>query len=203
MANKPGHSDSLGIERVALFSDAVFAIAITLLALEIRLPEEAAHASDPQLLQILTSLWPKYLGYMISFLVIGLFWLGHHRKFRLITRYDSTLLILNLLMLMVVAIVPFPTALLSENGGQLATILYAAFMLVLGLLYVANWLYASNGNRLTDLKPAERRTETLRALASPAIFALSILIALFDANLAKFSWTIIAVFFILPSKSTK
>ncbi len=200
MAKKHGNSDAMGLERIVFFSDAVFAIAITLLALEIRLPEEAAHANDAHLAEILLGLWPKYLGYVVSFLVIGLFWIGHHRKFRFIERYDANLLILNVLMLMLVALAPFPTALLSESGGQLATILYAAFMLVLGLLYVAVWLYASKDNRLTNVKPAERNYETWRALSSPAIFALSIPIALYNADLAKYSWALIALFLLLPSK---
>lgn len=200
MAQKHGSSDAMGLERLVFFSDAVFAIAITLLALEIRLPEEAAGASDAHLAEILLGLWPKYLGYTISFLVIGLFWIGHHRKFRFIQRYDGNLLILNILMLMLVALAPFPTALLSESGGQLATILYAAFMLVLGLLYVAVWLYASQDNRLTNVKPAERNYETWRALSSPAIFALSIPIALYDANLAKYAWALIALLLLVPSR---
>jgi uncharacterized membrane protein len=200
MAKKHGNNDSMGLERLAFFSDAVFAIAITLLALEIRLPEEAAHAADAQLAEILIGLWPKYLGYVVSFLVIGLFWIGHHRKFRLIERYDANLLILNTLMLMLVALAPFPTAVLSESGGQLATILYAAFMVVTGLLYVALWLYASKDNRLTNVTSAERSYETWRALSSPAVFALSIPIALYNADLAKYSWALIALFLLLPSK---
>jgi uncharacterized membrane protein len=200
MAKTKHSSDSLGLERIVFFSDAVFAIAITLLALEIRLPEEAGHATDPELVRILLSLWPKYLGYVVSFLVIGLFWIGHHRKFRFIERYDSNLIILNILMLMFVALVPFPTALLSESGGKAATIVYAGFMAVLGLLYVCLWLYASKDNRLTDLKRSERSYETWRALSSPAIFALSIPIALFDADLAKYSWALIAAFLLFPSR---
>lgn len=195
------HSDALGLERLVFFSDAVFAIAITLLALEIRLPEAAGHAADPELVNILLSLWPKYLGYMVSFLVIGLFWIGHHRKFSFIQRYDSNLLILNILMLMLVAFVPFPTALLSESGGKVATIFYAAFMAVLGFLYLAVWLYASKDNRLTNVTKKERRYETLRALSAPAIFALSILIALVDADLAKYSWALIAAFLLFPQKT--
>jgi uncharacterized membrane protein len=201
MAKKHGNSDALGLERIVFFSDAVFAIAITLLALEIRLPLDVTDINDGRLSVLLWELWPQYLGYMISFLVIGMFWIGHHRKFRFIERYDSNLLILNVLMLMLVAFVPFPTSLLSESGGQLATIFYSSFMVVLGLLYVGLWLYASKDNRLTNIKPAERNYETWRALSSPAIFAISIPIAFYDVNLAKYSWALIALLLLTPTRS--
>lgn len=76
--------DRLGLERLIFFSDAVFAIAITLLALEIRLPASQGTLTNDQLLQDLLALWPKYFSYVLSFLVIGGFWMGHHQKFRLI-----------------------------------------------------------------------------------------------------------------------
>ncbi len=121
------------------FSDAVFAIAITLLALDIRLPVEAAALNDSELLQSLLALGPKYLSYCISFLVIGSFWISHHSKFRIITRYDSRLLFLNLLLLMVIAFIPFPTAILSEHGNRTATIFYALTMVAVGLLSTLMW----------------------------------------------------------------
>ena len=92
-------NDEAGLERLVFFSDAVFAIAITLLALDIRLPIEAVHLSDLQLFNSLVDIWPKYLSFLISFLVIGNFWIAHHRRYRYISRYDTRLLLLNLLVL--------------------------------------------------------------------------------------------------------
>jgi TMEM175 potassium channel family protein len=187
--------EHLGLERLTFFSDAVFAIAITLLAIEIRLPESEVPLTDAQLVDTLLSLWPQYLGYVISFLVIGLFWLGHHRKFRLIQQFDSNLLIINTFMLMLVAFSPFPTSVLSEYGSRTATIFYALFMLVLGLANMAIWSYASYRNRLIDPKfdAHQRRRETLRAASVPVVFALSIALAFINANLAKLSWALLAV----------
>ncbi|NMB90936.1 MAG: DUF1211 domain-containing protein [Chloroflexi bacterium] len=193
-APKSVETDHLGLERLIFFSDAVFAIAITLLAIDIRLPETETPLTDARLVQTVLSLWPQYLSYCISFLVIGLFWIGHHRKFRFIQRYDTNLLMLNILMLMLVAFVPFPTSILSAYGTQAATILYAAFMLALGLVNLAIWWYAARHNRLIDphFDPRWRRRETLRAASVPAVFAFSIALAFLNADVAKFSWILVA-----------
>ncbi len=187
--------EQLGLERLVFFSDAVFAIAVTLLALEIRLPSLGDGLTNDQLLQALLALWPKYLGYAISFLAIGTFWMSHHRKFRLIVRYDAGLMLLNLLLLMAVAFVPFPTAVISEYGNRTATIFYALVMMIVGLLNTAVWIYASHRNRLIEptLTPLRARRETLRVLVAPAVFLLSIGLAFINADLAKYSWLLIAV----------
>jgi uncharacterized membrane protein len=194
---KPASSehDQLGLERLVFFSDAVFAIAITLLALEIRLPSLEEHLTEAQLLQALLTIWPKYLSYAISFLVIGTFWVGHHRKFRFILQYDTNLLLLNILLLMGIAFIPFPTAVISEYGNLTATIFYALVMVIVGLLNAAVWIYASHNNRLieTNFTLQRRRRETLRSLVVPAVFLLSIGLAFVNDDLAKYSWLLIAV----------
>lgn len=197
MEAQEAHQENLGLERLVFFSDAVIAIAITLLALEIRLPALGEELSNAQLLQSLLALWPRYLGYLISFLVIGEFWLGHHRKFRFIVRYDRSLLLLNLLFLMLIAFIPFPTVVLSEYGNRTATIFYALTITVAGLLLLAVWSYAAQHNRLLDpdFAPAQRRHEWQRSLVVPLIFLLSIGLAFINDDLAKFSWVLIAVVF--------
>jgi uncharacterized membrane protein len=189
--------DRFGMERLLFFSDAVFAIAITLLALEIRLPASEEHLTNEELLQNILSIWPSYLGYILSFLVIGLFWMGHHRKFRLIRQYDPGLLRLNLLLLLGVAFTPFPSALLSEYGNRTATIFYALTMTIIGLLHAVVWIYAARNHRLIDssFSPQQIRDETLRALITPGIFLLSIGLAFLDpfATVAKLSWLLTAV----------
>ena len=191
----PGEPDPVGLERLVFFSDAVFAIAITLLALDIRLPVTEGVVTNEELLRSLVAIWPKYLGYIVSFLVIGSFWISHHRKFRYIRRYDSNLLTINLVLLMSVAFIPFPTSVISEYGNQTATIFYAVSIVVVGLLSVALWWYASYHNRLIDttMDSHRRRRETLAPLVTSAIFFASIGLALVDDDLAKISWVLIAV----------
>jgi uncharacterized membrane protein len=186
--------DQLGLERLVFFSDAVFAIAITLLILEIRLPAASAELNNEELLSRLLEIWPEYMGYVISFSAIGSFWYSHHRKFRYIERYDDRLLWLNLLWLMVIAFIPFPTAVLSEYGNRTATIFYALTMTAAGLLSAVLWWYAVQGHRLVakDLDTHVRRRGFVKSLVLPLIFLVSIGLAFLNEDLAKYSWFLIA-----------
>jgi uncharacterized membrane protein len=202
-ARKPGTSpdkapvdvepESLGLERLVFFSDAVFAIAITILVLDIRLPAGEGAVTNAQLYAQLLGIWYKYMAYVISFLVIGTFWISHHRKFSYIRRYDSNLLMLNLLSLMAIAFIPFPTSIISEYGNRTATIFYALTIIVSGLLSVALWWYATRHNRLIDaqLDARIRRHLFLSPLITILFFLLSIGMAFFNDNLARFSWLLI------------
>lgn len=186
--------DYPGLERLVFFSDAVFAIAITLLALDIRLPPHEGGMTNAQLRESLIAIWPSYMGYVISFLVIGFVWMAHHRRFRYIIDYDRNLLLLNLVYLMTIAFVPFSTSVISEYGNQTATIFYALSIVIVGIASFLLWWYASHGNRLVepDLPAGVRRKENLYSLAFIGVFALSIAIAYFiDDNLAKYSWLLL------------
>jgi uncharacterized membrane protein len=185
--------EELGLQRLIFFSDAVFAIAITLLALDIRLPAAVESPSNAQLLAQLLDLWPKFQAYLLSFLAIGSFWLGHHRRFRFIRRYDRGLLTLNLLFLMAIAFVPFPTSVISESGNRTATIFYALTMTFAGLMLTALWWHASRHNRLTDpgLDARSIRRQFVPLFLTVALFALSIGVAFLNANLARLSWLLI------------
>lgn len=194
--------EHLGLERLIFFSDAVFAIAITLLALEIRLPVGQEIQADGELLAALASIWPRYLSYIVSFLVIGMYWMAHHRMFRSIIRYDRHLLFLNLLLLLCIAFVPFPTAILGEYSGSVATIFYALTMVVTGLVSALIWWYASGERRhvlAVPLTAVELRASRLRMLAAPAVFLLSIAIAFWNDDAAKFSWIALAPLLLAPS----
>jgi uncharacterized membrane protein len=186
-------SDEFGLERLVFFSDAVFAIAITLLALEIRLPEDAGGLSNQQLFNSLVAIWPKYLSFIISFLVIGNFWIAHHRRYRYIQRYDTRLMLLNLLVLMSIAFIPFPTAVISQSGNRTATIYYALSISITGLLSAFLWLYASWKNRLlkANFNREFAQQNFLSILTVPVIFLSSIGIAFINPDLAKFSWILI------------
>jgi uncharacterized membrane protein len=187
--------DQVGLERLIFFSDAVFAIAITLLSLDLRLPIAGSTLTNSELAQRLLEIWPKYLAYVISFLVIGTFWAGHHRRFRIIQRSDSNLLWLNLLLLMVIAFIPFPTALLSEYGNRTATQFYALVMVLAGVLSAATWWYASYGDRLIDpnLDKRMRRRETWGPLLLVGVFLFSAGLAFINDDIAKLSWLLLAV----------
>jgi len=133
------HHEDTG--RLEAFSDGVFAIAITLLVLEIAVPHvDASKSLGDELLH----LWPSYFGYGVSFITIGIMWANHHGVFRDIERYDHTLLVLNLLLLMGIGFVPFPTAVVAEymreGEHQLeATLLYCSTFTAIAVVFNALW----------------------------------------------------------------
>jgi len=178
-------------DRIVNLSDGVFAIAITLLILDIRVPDIPENMVSSQLPGALLSLWPKYLGYILSFVVISAFWLIHHSIFRPIRSYDRILLYLNFLFLMVVAFVPFPTSLLGEYGNhQLPVAIYAATLAVGRLLLTAIHWYSTRNDRLLDepQDPATVRFFLIRGLTIPVIFLLSIVISFFSVSVAIWTW---------------
>ena len=123
------------LERLVFFSDAVIAISITLLVIEIHPPHLDAGAGDGAHWQALARLIPNFVGYAVSFWVIGMFWMGHHRAFALARRYDGRILPWNLMLLMTVAFVPFVTGYFSANFGErVPTLVYCLAMLAASLL---------------------------------------------------------------------
>ena len=180
-------------DRIVNLSDGVFAIAITLLILDIRVPDIPENLVSRQLPEALLSLWPKYLGYVLSFVGISAFWFIHQSIFRPIRAYDRGLLYLNFLFLMVVAFVPFPTSLLGEYGDhQLPVAIYAATLAVGRLLLTAIHWYSTRNDRMLDepQDPATVRFFLIRGLMIPAIFLLSIAVSFFSVGVAIWTWLI-------------
>jgi uncharacterized membrane protein len=178
-----------GIGRILALSDGVFAIAITLLILEIAVP-----ATTSDLPKALLKLWPQYLAYVLSFVVIARFWVTHHLAFRLIARYDTALVWLNLLLLMFVAFLPFPTAVLGEhNGSPAAAVLYGAAVVLAGAASTAYWWYASGRGGLLrpDVGAARVRALRARGLSGPVFFALTLPIAAFVPYVAEILWFLV------------
>ena len=180
---------NLEYDRVLFFSDAVFAIAITLLVVDIRVPDIAGVVNASRALHDARY---KILGFAISFVVIGLFWMGHHRLFRYITALDRRLIFLNLLFLGTIAFLPYPTALLfvSSTSQVAATVFYAACVAGAGLMELAVWLYATHTNGLVpaSISPAARRYELSQLLPTPVVFLISIPVAFVAPGIAPFTW---------------
>lgn len=139
--------------RLEAFADAVFAIAITLLIIEVRLPahEELAHLGG--LGAGLRHLWPSYLGYIISFVVIGIMWANHHNLMKLVDRVDHGFIILTLLLLLCVAFLPFPTAVMAEHltdpqERAVAVAFYCGCFTVTAFFYFLMWWHAARNRRL-------------------------------------------------------
>jgi len=183
-----GDETGSDLGRVLALSDGVFAIALTVLVLTIALPPGTSEAN---LGKELRDLGPKYFAYALSFFTIGTMWLIHRLAFRRIARTNATLLIINLLLLMGVAFLPFPTAVLGEFGGNTtAAVFYASAMTVTSCLSSGLWWYASGDRELlrpgTD--PEWIRAGRMRALVGPIVFLVSIPIAAFAPYVAIGMW---------------
>ncbi|GAA1747713.1 TMEM175 family protein [Kocuria aegyptia] len=179
-------------ERTVFFSDAVFAIAMTLLVLELILPADL----DPaQLDAALRAHLPPFLAYVLSFAVIGTAWMSHHRRFTVILRYDRRLQWLNLLSLFFVALLPMPTSLLSDYGGGSSPWPVALYAAVTAAVYASLnlvWVHAWHAGLMASVVDAALYHYVLRALLpAPAVFALSIPVAFWDPVLATWTWALI------------
>lgn len=187
--------------RLEAFSDAVFAIAITLLVLEIKVPHSAISGLGSGLL----SLWPSYLAYAISFIVIGAIWINHHAMFKHIVRADEMLLLHNTLQLMFIAFLPFPTAVLAEalhSGADepVATAFYGGTLAVIGVFVVTMWAYASHGHRLLggNISREEAKRHGRRLLVGPAGYVVATLTALVAPWLSLMFYVVLNFFFLWP-----
>ena len=179
------------LERLILFSDAVFAIAITLLVIEIKVPEvHERPIEESVLLHKLAELIPKFIGFIISFLLIGQYWIVHHRMFSFVVNYTDRLIWLNILFLFATALMPFSTGFYSEyvlRGVVSPVIFYTANISLLGLANFLMWRYLNKSKHLTEnLTPALARYFSLRALTVPLIFIIFSFTYLYFPNVAFF-----------------
>lgn len=164
----------LSTNRLEAFSDGVFAVAITLLVLNLQVPQLA---SASELVSSLGALWPKLLSYALSFVIVGIYWVAHHNTFHYIKRSDRNLLWLNILLLMCIVFLPFPTALLGQYPEQrVSIIIYAGTLVITGLVLQALWWYATSRYRLVDrnIDPRLVQRATRRNLTAPLIYLLAI-----------------------------
>jgi uncharacterized membrane protein len=180
-----GGSDTARIE---YFSDAVIAIAMTLLVLDLQPPHLDRTA---ELWPALGAMWRQYFAYVLSFVVIALNWVFHHRRFRVIVRYDSTLIWLNLLFLLFIAAVPFPTSLLAEYAPHPAAITFYAGIVTLTTAFgAATWAYAHRRGLMSEVIDERTYRYILGAnLVAPIVFGLSIpFVFLLDALHLDATW---------------
>jgi uncharacterized membrane protein len=192
----------VGKGRFEAFSDGVFAIAITLLILEIHLPA-AETLNNKELLQYLAHLWPQLLTYVTSFATIGIIWLNHHSTFVHIEHVDRTTLALNLLLLLAVCFVPFPTALVAKYGALPAsTVLYGATLTAMGLSYGALWHYVMRKEcaRNPQAAPAMDKFTLFRGMAGTAVYFLGTLLAFVAPRASTFLFVAVAMYYAIPGR---
>jgi uncharacterized membrane protein len=165
------------LERLVFFSDAVFAIAITLLVLEIKIPILPKGSPDDLYWQALLDLVPSFMGYVLSFAVIGIFWIGHHRAFAMAGRYSGRVLVPNMALLCVIAFMPFVTAFDAHNLNQhVPGMVYCGALLLAGLLNAVVVHIATGAAMVAPGTEAERIRYVRRRSLSVILGAASALV---------------------------
>ena len=189
--------------RVEAFSDGVFAIAITLLILEIKIPSPAGQPLASQLLRQ----WPSYLSFVISFAFIGIMWMNHHRLFTHIRKCDDLLLLFNLLLLLGVTAVPFPTAVLAAHlgkpGARTAVVLYNGTYLFISIWFNLLWRYAASKKRrllAADVDEASVKHITRQYAFGPVLYLICLGLAFVSVAASLILNGALACFFALPPR---
>jgi len=185
--------------RLEAFADGIFAIAATLLILNVTVVD--GHAVGPELLRI----WPSYVAYAVSFITLGIIWMNHHLVMHQVSHVDRTFLLLNVLFLMVIAFIPFPTRLLSlyitTGDAQAAALAYGVTLTVTAILFNALWRYAAFGRRLIRADAEARVGDGISRsyLPGPIIYFVATVVALISPRVSAGLYLLIALFYVLES----
>ncbi len=188
--------------RVEALTDGVFAIAMTLLIFGIKVPE-TAQGPSASLTHELLQLWPRFLSYAISFVILGIYWVGHHNQFHYVHRTDRVLLWINIFFLMCVTFIPFSTALLGQYpNDRTALMVYGLNLVMVGIFLYAHWWYATHRHRLvhSDIHPELVRLAKQRILMGPAGFLLAIGLSFVSTRLSLALYALVPVFYLLPGR---
>jgi uncharacterized membrane protein len=197
-------SRGLGVGRLEAFSDGVLAIVITLLILDVKVPTAATGHLGGEL----AHQWPQYAAYLVSFLVVGIIWLNHHATVQLLARSDHAVLVLNLLLLLPVSILPWPTAVLAEyvhegtDGDQrVAVVLYGATSTVMALGFNVLWRYVLRHPELwkPDVDRASLAVRNRRYNLGLPLYPIATLLGLIDVTLFMALMLALAVMYLLPT----
>jgi uncharacterized membrane protein len=180
-------------DRFVNFSDAVFAIAITLLVLDVRMPViDSTMLKPPPLAHQLPGLLPNLFAFSLSFVVIGGYWVAHHRLFKFIDRADTRLVWINLFVLFCVVLLPLPTQIVADYGNTtLGVLIYAGAMVVTGLSIIALSVYAHKAG-LTS-RDADFRLSMIKSSITPGVFAASMVVSLWSPYWATKMWWLVAL----------
>lgn len=202
-----GSPGEVGTGRLEAFSDGVLAIAITLLVLDVHVPPLTANTSGTALLHALGRQWPTYLAYLISFLTIGIMWINHHNIFRLIGRSDHKLIVINLLLLLCISFVPFPTSLIADSfrkpAESVAAVIYGGWFTLTAVCYGWLWHYVSRRPSLLDPRAQATtvRTVSWRYQIGAPTYAIAAIAGIWSPTITLVICLLLAVFYLFPSSS--
>jgi len=186
--------------RIEALTDGIFATVMTILVLTLRVPQ--LNVPEKDLAGEVLALWPSILVYVLSFVTLGLYWVGHHAQFHYIKHVDRPLLWINILFLLTIGFIPFSTSLLQDYPWPPTAVrVYGANLIANGLLLLSIWLYATGQRRLVDkdLDPHIIATARNRTLVGPMMFTLGIIASFIDTRASVILYILVVPFYIRPS----
>jgi TMEM175 potassium channel family protein len=189
--------------RIEALADGVFAIAMTLLAFNLQAPASVSIRDNGDLQSALLAMLPSLKTYVLSFLVIGIYWISHHFQFHYVRRADRTLLWIDIFFLMAVATLPFSTAVLGRyEHYRSAIVLYSLNLLLVGLVNAIQWAYVTHGRRLVapDLSAEVVRITMARILLAPSVAVICIAISFFSVSVAVNFYYVILILYVLLAR---
>lgn len=192
-------------QRLEAFSDGVFSVAITILAFDVRLPALPDPLSEDRLAAALVALGPKLLSYVMSFVLVGMFWIAHHRIFQAIRRLDRGLMWLNLIFLLWIGLLPFSAA---TYGGHIAmrsaAVVYGANVILIGQTLFWLWRYACSKKQIAvNITPEYVRLTNLRILSGTPAYLLGIGCAFADAHYSLWVYVAALTLYLIPARIDK
>jgi uncharacterized membrane protein len=197
-SSEMGAQNDSALGRLIAFSDGIFAVAITLLVLAIAVPDLGNDQTDANLQNHLLDAIPSVISFVISFLVVGIFWLSHHRMFQIIEDYGRPTLYANLFFLMTICFVPFPTGIVTHYGQLASAVVFYASSMALGGLSLALLWWVAVIRPATD-RPHRRMGIYfgLRAVGMSTVFLASIPLAVVNVGYARFAWFAIVPLYVV------
>jgi uncharacterized membrane protein len=199
---KKGEAAVVSPERLKALADGVFAIVMTLMVLQLGVPVAKGLSKETELLRELGKLWPEFLIYVLSFMILGVFWFMHHAVFSVVRMFDTTLVWLNILFLMFVSLIPFSTALAGKNGFMTVTaVVYGVNMLLIFNFGWASWAFITGKRKLVDksIDPIMIRGGNRMGLFYAAVMWASIGLAFFVPAVSFFIYSLVVLAFIIFS----
>ena len=195
--------EGLGKQRIEALSDGIFAFAMTLLVLDVKIPKlPEPLVNQGVLAQTLLDLWPKFLTFAMSFVTLGFFWAAHHGYSHFLKRTDRYFLWINLLFLLIVVFMPFSTDLLGDYPRhRIAAMVYGCNMMALGLTLYWQWAYATSGHRLAgdNLEPELVRKGKRRILMGVLLNICAVLLALVNPAISLVLYVLFPIIYMVPS----
>ncbi len=191
----------LDASRVEALSDGIFAIVLTLLVFDLKVPRLGPTAGTPELLAGLWAILPQALSYLLSFFALGNFWIAHRGQYHYIRRTDRALLWINLLFFLFITAIPFATAFLAEYPGQqVPVIVYGVDLALAGLTLYGHWRYVTRNARLLDVPVPQTlvQQQGRRILVGPLIYLVGIACALVNAWISLVLYLLVPIYYVLP-----